>query len=314
MKSILSLGAVYLDITAYHFPIPQDANQLVGTETVGKEYEMVLGGSALNFVRFCQKLGLKTYFIGKTGKDAAAKTLETLFEKEGITPFLAQGESEQTNINANLTDDTGKSIMLSFGNANQSVTAHDVLEEVNKHIHDVDILYLGGVFKLRTLLPSLEEIILFAKENKKIVALDHGRIINTVTESEKEVVRNLIESVDIYLPSKDEFLELWNVSSIEEGLLLFKKTSLSVVVKDAENGAYTLVENTPQHIPGFPVTPINTIGAGDSFNTGFITALSDSKSLEDAIRFANATAALKILTNQFPTRKEIEVLLTHVLT
>jgi ribokinase len=54
---------------------------------------------------------------------------------------------------------------------------------------------------------------------------------------------------------------------------------------------------------------VDTTGAGDSFSGGFITAQLEGKSLEDSVKFANATAGLKITqvgARALPTRSEVE--------
>ena len=306
---IISFGAVYLDINAMHFPIPNDVNKLIGTETVGPSYEIVLGGSAVNFVRFCKKLGHTGFFIGKVGKDKSGKILTNLFKEENIIPALSQDATKQTNLNTNIVSDNNSSIMLSFGSANQSLAKKDVMDQLEKHINDIDLLYLGGVFKLKNLLPSLTEIVGFVKSNQKKVVLDHGRIVNTVTDTEKDIVKEMAMLSDYYLPSKDEFLELWNVATIDDGLHLFADKPVTVVVKDGENGAYSMTNNAIVHVPAFAVDAVNSIGAGDSFNAGFITAQLEGKSLEESIRFAHAVAALKISQDDFPTRDDIDNLL-----
>lgn len=303
---IASVGSVYLDMNAPHFPIPHPADKLVGAETVGNEYEMVLGGSAVNFARFCQHLGLHTLFIGKTGRDRIRSLLLEGFTTEGIIPALSVSDDKQTNMNVNLISPTLDSIMLSFGNANQSLSPEDVSRQLEEHVHDFDALYLGGVFKLKNLLPSLLTIVSLAKSQGKKVILDHGRVVNTVTDEEKTIVREVVKSADVYLPSKDEFLALWNVSSVEKGLALFAGSASHVVIKDAENGAFARENGVFFQIPAFVVSPKNTVGAGDVFNAGFITAQSEGKSLRESMQFANAVAGLKISQDRFPTREEIE--------
>ena len=109
------------------------------------------------------------------------------------------------------------------------------------------------------------------------------------------------------MPSKDEFLELWNVSSIEEGLKqLDGKSSGIIVVKDSENGAVTIIDGQIHAVPAFSVQPIHIIGAGDSFDAGFIAATSQGKDLLTSMKFACATAALKISQPALPTIASID--------
>lgn len=69
---VLSLGTMYIDINLTQFPF--NKGLLPESETVGRDYEMALGGSALNFARMCATLGLRTVFIGKTGVETGNHT------------------------------------------------------------------------------------------------------------------------------------------------------------------------------------------------------------------------------------------------
>lgn len=311
MASILSFGGVYLDINATNFPIPSDANQLINTETVGNQYEMVVGGSAVNMARFSSKLGMQTFFIGKIGNDKPAQMLKELFLDEGIFPLLIEDSTKITNLNTNLVGAHGESLMLSFGNANQAFSLQEVLSTLKKHIDSIDYVYFGGVFKLKTILSGILDLAKKIKAHNKKIIVDHGRVVNTATSEEKEIVRQLALNSDIYLPSKDEFLELWGVENIEQGFSVIASTAKQslTVVKDADNGAFIIEDGRVLHVPAFKVDAVNTVGAGDSFNAGFLCAYTKSKSLEGAVRFANAVAALKISTNTFPTKQKIDILL-----
>jgi hypothetical protein len=88
-------------------------------------------------------------------------------------------------------------------------------------------------------------------------------------------------------------------------------TGATIIVKQAESGATGNDHTQTLHIPAYPVAPINTVGAGDSFNAGFLKALSLGKNLEEAVRFANATAALVISQKTLPNIEAIETFITQ---
>ena len=69
-------------------------------------------------------------------------------------------------------------------------------------------------------MPAFVQLAQEAKNAGVQVVLDHQRVNSDVTNDEKEVVRQLAANADLYLPSADEFMELWGVTSIEEGLRL----------------------------------------------------------------------------------------------
>lgn len=308
MKPILlSLGAMYVDIHSLHFPFTDTLP--AEKEIVGREYEMVPGGSALGFARFCTALGISTAFIGKAGNDHAGKLLKTLVEEAGIIPAFSLDNAVATNFALNYANDQGQTVMTVVGSANQSLSYENIQEKLQELSQDAKYLYIGGAFKLKSLLPSLPEIITYAKQQNLQVILDHGRVTNTVTKEEIALMQKIVQNVDFYLPSKEEFLTVWETRNIEDGLRsLAKHTDTKVIVKDAQNGAVSLENNTLIAVPAFPVTVVNPVAAGDSFNAGFMKAQIDGLSLQESMRFANATAALKISTKQLPTLTQIKEL------
>ena len=73
----------------------------------------------------------------------------------------------------------------------------------------------------------------------------------------------------------------------EGGVLILKQGSQGATIYYAE-------QVSPQAVPGFRVTPRFTVGAGDSFNAGFLFALNQGQDIAEAVRFANAVAALVV--------------------
>jgi len=305
---VLSMGTMYADINAKRFPCQ---NGLVpGTEVVGRDYEIVPGGSALIFAQVCAALDLQPAFIGKAGNDVMGDVLSGLVAKIGVIPAFIRSSDVTTNIGMNFLGEDESSIMTVVGSANEALSGDEVASQVDLYIKEIKYLYLGGCFKLKGLMPSYNGIAIKAREKSIKVALDHGRITNVVTEADKETMRNLLPHVDYYFPSRDEFLALWEIETIEEGFKKVKDVSDSlIVVKDAENGAIGFDGKNIVRVPAFPVNVINNVGAGDSFNAGFIKAQSLQMGFEESIRFACATTALKISQTDLPSLEKIASLL-----
>jgi sugar/nucleoside kinase (ribokinase family) len=307
---LLSMGAMYVDINATRFPLK---NGLVpNTEVIGNAYEIAPGGSALNFARVCASMDLQPVFVGKVGTDVMGDVLTKLVTQAGLIPAFIQSSEVETNIGMNFIDEEGSSLMTVVGSANQSLNGEEVLSKVDPYLNDVKYIYFGGGFKLKALMSSYIPLAQRAHESNVKVVLDHGRITNAVTQEDQEAIRQLLPLIDYYLPSKDEFLSLWNVETIEEGFTKVRAVSDAViVVKDAKNGAIGLNDKDIFKVPSFPVPVNNSVGAGDSFNAGFMKAQTMQMDFEESIRFACATAAIKISETNLPSLDKVTQLVNR---
>ncbi len=299
-NELIAVGAVYVDINCPEFPLRDGLRP--ESEVVGDHYALAPGGSAVNFALRCRSLGLIPRLIGKAGADEMGQLLVKMLRNSGVRPDLILDESLTTNLSMNLVDSAGRSIMTVVGNANQSLSVGEVVERARGNLERCSYLYLGGCFKLRKLLPAFEEIARSAKARGVRVILDHGRLNRGVTRDEAKTVRRLAGLADYYLPSRHELLDLWEAGSIEECLpKLTPALGGTIVVKDGERGAWAIVDGQPIPVPAFAVTPLHTVGAGDSFNAGLIAAINCGADLLDAVRFGCATAALSISALSPPT-------------
>lgn len=296
--SVLSLGTAYIDINCINFPF--DKGLFAHRETTGNEYLMELGGSSLNFAKICTKLDIKTMFLGKVGDDRLGNMAIKMMREQRIIPHVMLERKAHTNLAVHYIHEDGTSIMTSTGSANQQLTKDNVTLLLSDDEYTFDYLYLGGCFKLKELLPDLYKIAKEQKAKGAIIVLDHGRINNSVTEADLMHIKKLLPYVDLYLPSIDEFLAVWDAQTIDEAYAKASQvTKATIVVKQGDLGATGFVDGKKIDIPAYKVKVINTVGAGDSFNAGLIRALSQKLPYEEAIRHACATAAVKISDKPF---------------
>ncbi len=301
---ILSLGNTYFEIDCLNFPVDK---VVVNREIAGEKYVVYSGGSALNCTRICKALGFSTFFVGKIGDDITGRMATQMLEDEGIGFYPIISSEHQTNLALNFVSDTDGQLITIAGNASQDLEASELDEKLNELLPQVDYLYLGGIFKLKKLLPSLWEIVATAKKNSSKIVLDHNRLTNKTTEEEKSIMKKVIPVVDYYLPSKDELMDLYGGDSLDDTVKILTNERKGVsVIKDAENGAIGIRDGKIERVPAFQVPIHNTVGAGDSFNAGFLRAVEDGLDFSESIRFANATAALKISKEELPTYEEVK--------
>jgi sugar/nucleoside kinase (ribokinase family) len=299
-KDLLAVGAAYLDIDCPDFPLGDGLRP--DTEVVGRGYSLRAGGSAVNFARLCTSLGLTSALVAKVGADAVGQLLMGLLGESGVIPELIVDEQSKTNISVNLADDTGRSIMAVVGNANESLSLAEVRERAAILLPSSSHFYIGGCFKLRRLLPVFNDLLQLARTTGTRVILDHGRLNTGVTREDIALVQDLARRVDYYLPSREEFLALWGSDSLEKCMKeFFSGMAGTLVIKDGARGAVTIIRSKVVNVPAFDVQPIHTIGAGDSFNAGFIAAIVRGEELLESIIFGCATASLSISRADPPT-------------
>lgn len=308
---VMSFGTVYLDIDFLAFPFLEGI--FAHREVVGNHYSLEAGGSAYNFAKICSNLDLSVLFVGKIGKDPIGTLLKEISATSGITTKFIEADHKknQTNLAVHYIRKDGTSIMTSAGSANQQLTPEDLELAMREHLPNTKYLYLGGSLKLLKLLPSYPNLISQAKKLGVKIVLDHGRVTNLVREEHKKIIHSIISDIDIYLPSKDELLDLWAFTDLKQGLKsLENKVGGVIVVKDSTNGCFSIKNGRIIHVNGPSITPINTIGAGDTFNAGFIKAdVMGLEGLEEKMQFASASAGIKISTNELPTVKKVQKLI-----
>lgn len=301
---ILSIGTIYLDIDALDFPISQEMT--IETETVGSKYMVGPGGSAFNLARMAAFLGRKPIFVGMVGDDEFGQMLEEKIRRSGVEPALTKSPIAQTNLGLNFINPAGQTMMAVVGSANQFLTVEEVMGQIEKYKGRFKVLYIGGFFKQTQLIPIFASLIQTLKPLGVKIALDHGRVTNLVTQENLTELREILPFVDYYLPSEREFLQCWDSQSVEEALKKARAlTNAVIVVKQAAAGATLYATNEPVRLPAYPVNVINTIGAGDSFNAGFMSSILSGEDPLSATKFGIANAALTISQRQLPTKDAV---------
>jgi sugar/nucleoside kinase (ribokinase family) len=298
---VLCIGAAYVDITCHSFPVlPTDFG--IDTEMLGDEYVAAAGGSAVNFARLCDSFGLTPTLIAKVGADPMGRLLVNSLSTTGIRQALIESDSVATNVSINLADGSGRTLMLSVGSANQSLTAAEVFSVAQTKLTSSSYLYFGGCLKLTRMLADVNDLVDLGHAHNCEVIVDHGRLNARVDDGARDNVRTLVRNADYYLSSTKEFLQMWGGDSVESTIVCVDdQIRGKAVVKDGHRGVVSVIDGQVIHISAFDVMPIHTIGAGDSFNAGFIAAVARGFDFATSMRLGCAAAALTISDFSLPT-------------
>lgn len=299
---LVAFGTCYVDHNASSFPF--DRTDMSQQEYAGGTYQTEPGGSAVNFCRLSQRLGLKTGFIGMTGVDAMGDLLQTMLTQEGVEADLIRQPELQTSMGFNMTNPEGDHLMFVVGDAHKALSPDVVVPQLGEVLQHARLLYLGGCLKLTNFIEAFPAIAEIAQSHDTHIAVDHGRVAPGASPAMLQAVRQLVLKADYYFPSRDEFCTLWDVADIPTGLAMLhtQAPQLTTIVKDGANGAFYLEGDAIQHVPALPVEHVvNATGAGDSFNAGAMAALHRGLPLATAVAYGCQVAAAKVQAHALPS-------------
>lgn len=296
---IVVVGSFNTDLTSYMERMPRPG------ETVnGRRFVTGPGGKGSNQAVAAARLGAEVTFVGRVGQDVFAELALNTWKKEGInTDFVVRDPEHSTGVAPIFVDDSGENSIVVVLGANLAMQPSDV-DAAAHVIAEADILL--------TQLEINYDIVAYALK----VAKEKGvrTILNPAPAG--TLPRDVLALADFMTPNETELEVLSGTSHLpveEAARSLLVTDDQTVIVTLGAQGARYVRKQESVRIPGFQVDVVDTTGAGDAFNGGLAVALAEGFSLQDAIRFANATAALCVTrpgtAPSMPYRSEVEALL-----
>jgi ribokinase len=305
---LLALGNIYLETNYLGVETAGKEILETGHEYSAPEYEIRLGGSAVNFITQAKKFGLNVGLIGKTGNDSISDTLFELLKKDGIkSDLIKRSNKVQTNVDSGLVfAHNSQNIQVVAGSANQSLCLQDI-DLKSPLFNSVNGIYFGGSFKQEYLWPYYPQI--FKTLSKKGVKLfiDPGRVPVDAPSDWIDILKLVLPYTETYFPNDKEVLTVTGESNLEKAISeVFSWGAKKVVVKMGPEGCMVLDNGNLIKIKGYKVKAISTVGAGDVFNSSFVFKLLQGLELAECAKFANAAAAFRVSKNYQPDLNEVE--------
>ena len=189
---------------------------------------------------------------------------------------------------------------------------------------DVDRLDFTGakILHVTGIPPALSQSCRDATYHLIEAARAHGMLVSfdpnlrpSLWESEEAMIRtinDLASKSDIVLPGTGEGKILMGSDNPETIARFYRSIGAdTVIVKDGSRGAYVSSPQGDKHYPGFRVPKVvDTVGAGDGFAVGILSAILEQLSLEETVRRGNAIGAIQVSVRSdnegLPTREELK--------
>lgn len=283
MKKILVIGSYNVGLAVIGDKIP-----VLGETVMGREFEMGPGGKGSNQAIALARLNGLGRFMCRVGDDHFGKDALQLFEKENIPLDTIKVVSGcHTGVGVILIDKNGYNAIGVAPGANYHLSVDDLLDNIQL-FQESDYLLIQFECSREVVFKAIE----LAKEtNTKVVfnpapAQDIGPEILSLTnfitpnETEAEIMSGIAVT--------DE------TSAYNAAKALISKGAVNVIVTMGDKGCMWASKGQHRFFPAYKVPTVDSTGAGDAFNAGFVYGLANGYSIHDAVDFASKVAALSV--------------------
>jgi len=302
-KKIVVVGSLIVDLTTYTDRYPVTGETVIGTPPV-----IGPGGKGNNQATAACRTGSEVYMVGKIGDDILSAVLDEHCRSCGMRlDYLHRAENCQSGAALiEVLTTTGDNRIIVGKGANELLTAAEV-EAAEDAIAACEVVL--------TQLETNDEVLLATKA----LAHKHGKPFVLNPAPAQPLPEGFLDGVDYFTPNETEaaYYVGTPVETDEElhhaGQALLDMGVKHVIITLGSRGAFYMDREQSLFVPSFHVKAVDTTGAGDSFNGGFVTALAEGVEITQALRFACATAAISVTrkgaAKAIPTREEVEALL-----
>ena len=282
MSKITVIGSMVMDNVAKMAKFPQ-----AGETVLGATLEFFPGGKGANQCVSVARLGGDVEMVGMLGKDGNGEVFRNIFKNEGIKADNVFSCDKPTAVAQIQINEEGQNRICVIPCANFEFGLEE-LDKVDEIIKQTELVIL----QLELRLDITKEIIRRVHGYGKTILLNPAPAVKL----EKEI----LGMVDYITPNETELSILTGMpTDTDEEVIAAAKELLSygtktVVATIGSRGALIATKENVEIVSGYKVQAIDTVAAGDSFNGALAVALTEGKSLKEAVQFANAMGALTV--------------------
>jgi sugar/nucleoside kinase (ribokinase family) len=278
------IGELNLDLILYGLP-----QELVpDREHLANDLSVTLGSSSAIFGHNLALLGNKVGFSSCIGDDSFG---------ELCLKRLSEGGVDLSRVRRLTGKSTGLTVIVPQGKQRLILTYPGAMQEMTDRELDMDYvlnakhLHVSSYFLQKGIRPHLVDIFQRAKKAGLSTSLDTN---DDPEDRWPADIEPLLKYVDILLPNEREACKLARAADVEGAAQILATRVPILVIKRGGEGA-TAWSGKERHVVSSPVVEMaDSVGAGDSFDAGFIHQYIRNARIENCLKFASITGALSV--------------------
>lgn len=280
---VLVIGELNVDIILHNI----DNFPEVGKEVLAQQMTLTLGSSSAIFASNISSLGARVAFLGKIGNDEFGDVVLRDLKKKNVDVSMIQIVDELS---------TGATIVLSVKEDRANITYPGAMDHLTindisrdnlskaKHVH------FSSYFMQPGFRGDLGKLFRLCKELGLTTSFDMQWDPHEKWDLN---IEDVLPYVDLFFPNEKELLLLTGKSNTREAIDSIKKHIKILAIKRGNQGSAVFYENNLKDMPPFlNEKVIDTTGAGDSYNAGFIFKYINGYNITECQKFGNLMGAV----------------------
>jgi ribokinase len=296
---ICVVGSSNIDLTFRTSRLPRP-----GETMAGQSFHLGFGGKGGNQAVMAARLGAQVSMVSKVGHDVFGQQAIANYRAEGIdTTYVLLDERRRTGVASITVDDAARNSILIVPGANEALSPADVRAAA------------GAIESAAVLLCQFEVPVETTREALRVA---RAAGVRTILNPAPAVAfpHELLALGDLCVPNETEIESLTGqpATTLTEAeaaaRALQRRGAATVLVTLGDRGVLVVSAESPEHVPALPVQAVDSSGAGDAFVGSLAVFLAEGRSLNEAVKRANAVAALSVTRlgtqTSFPRRAEVD--------
>lgn len=292
------VGRYFCDLVFTQLPeLPR-----LGHEVYAREFHLLPGGVATPAIALT-RLGLRVAWPCIFGSDVFSQHIKSLIMDEKVDPsFFTDSNQPSLRISVAFSFEDDRAF-LSYIDPLPDLAHASLIRQTKPTWLYITNLLTGE---------NLDELVRAGREAGSHIFIDCQA--HQYKLSNPQVMKAL-RSVDVFSPNMEEARILTGEQDTEKVLGMLSELTETVIIKQGANGCVCRQRGTTVQVDGIPARIVDTTGAGDNFNCGFLFAQIKGYSLADSLRIANICGGLSVQgyggSSTSPTRQQILALLKN---
>jgi sugar/nucleoside kinase (ribokinase family) len=276
-------GELNLDLILYGLP----ADMSTERELLGTDFVVTLGSSSAIAAHNLAAMGMRVLFQSVVGDDQFGRIACERLAEIGV---------DITGVQKRAGRKTGVTVLLPHGEERHILTFPGTIADLRVTDLDVELLtqarhiHFCSLYLQKNLHTGLPDLLRELKGRGMTISLDPN---DDPDDQWWDPLREILPWIDIFMPNELELLRITQTGDFEEAVSRILQEVPICVVKRGGRGALVASNKEISHIPALTLEAVvDTIGAGDSFDAGFLRAFLSGIDVQNAGLAGNISGAL----------------------